>query len=111
MSALRCWNGRLHFPFGEIYSLATPVTAYKDFTLRGTEWVSTQGPSGPWGVRETAVFSSPLYDSHGQAIRFNRYQTRHSVTKKQAPRCPAGEDKQIPPNLVVGRVRRILIPS
>jgi hypothetical protein len=70
------------------------VTSYaKDFTLRGTEWVSTQGPSGPCGVRETAVFSSPLYDSHGQAIRFNRYQTRHSVTKKQAPRCTAGEDK------------------
>jgi len=70
------------------------VTSYdKDFTLRGTEWVSTQGPSGPCGVKETAVFSSPLYDSHGQAIRFNRYQTRHSVTKKQAPRCTAGEDK------------------
>jgi len=71
------------------------VTSYdKDFTLRGTEWVSTQGPSGPCGVRETAVFSSTLYDSHGQAIRFNRYQTRHSVTKKQAPRCTAGEDKE-----------------
>jgi hypothetical protein len=70
------------------------VTSYdKDFTLRGTEWVSTQGPSGPCGVRETAVFSSPLYDSHGQAIRFNRYQTRYRVTKKQAPRCTAGEDK------------------
>ena len=70
------------------------VTSYaKDFTLRGTEWVSTQGPSGPCGVRETAVLSSPLYDSHGQTIRFNRYQTRHSVTKNQAPRCPAGEDK------------------
>jgi len=70
------------------------VTSYaKDFTLRGTEWVSTQGPSGPCGVRETAVFSSPLYDSHGQAIRFNRYQTRHSVTKKHAPQCTAGEDK------------------
>jgi len=70
------------------------VTSYaKDFTLRGTEWVSTQGPSGPCGVRETAVLSSPLYDSHGPAIRFNRYQTRYSVTKKQAPRCPAGEDK------------------
>jgi len=70
------------------------VTSYdKDFTLRGTEWVSTQGPSGPCGVKETAVSSSPLYDSHGQAIRFNRYQTRHSVTKKQAPRCTASEDK------------------
>jgi hypothetical protein len=70
------------------------VTSYdKDFTLRGTEWVSTQGPSGPCGVMETAVFSSTLYDSHGQAIRFNRYQTRHSVTKKHAPGCTAGEDK------------------
>jgi hypothetical protein len=70
------------------------VTSYaKDFTLRGTEWVSTQGPSGPCGVMETAVFSSTLYDSHGQAIRFNRYQIRHSVTKKHAPRCIAGEDK------------------
>jgi hypothetical protein len=65
----------------------------KDFTLRGTEWVSTQGPSGPCGIMETAVLSSTLYDSHGQAIRFNRYQTRHRVTKKQAPRCTAGEDK------------------
>jgi hypothetical protein len=70
------------------------VTSYaKDFTLRGTEWVSTQGPSGPCGVTETAVFSSTLYDSHGQEIRFNRYQTRHSVTKKQAHQCIAGEDK------------------
>jgi hypothetical protein len=70
------------------------VTSYdKDFTLRGTEWVSTQGPSGPCGVMETTVLSSTLYDSHGQAIRFNRYQTRHSVTKKHAPRCTAGEDK------------------
>ena len=70
------------------------VNSYdKDFTLRGTEWVSTQGPSGPCGVRETAIFSSTLYDSHGQEIRFNRYRTRHSVTKKQAPQCTAGEDK------------------
>jgi hypothetical protein len=71
------------------------VNSYdKDFTLRGTEWVSTQGPSGPCGVRETAVLSHTLYDRHGQEIRFNRYQTRHSVTKKQAPRCTAGEDKE-----------------
>jgi hypothetical protein len=71
------------------------VTSYdKDFTLRGTEWVSTQGPSGPCGVMETAVFSNTLYDSHGQAIRFNRYRTQHSVTKKHAPRCTAGEDKE-----------------
>jgi hypothetical protein len=71
------------------------ITSYdKDFTLRGTEWVSTQGPSGPCGAIETAVFSSTLYDSHGQAIRFNRYRTRHSVTKKHAPRCTAGEDKE-----------------
>ena len=71
------------------------VTSYdKGFTLRGTEWVSIQGPSGPCGVIETAVFSSPLYDSHGKAIRFNRYQTRHRVTKKHAPRCIAGEDKE-----------------
>ena len=70
------------------------VTSYdKDFTFRGTEWVSTQGPSGPCGVTETAVLSQTLYDSHGQAIRFNRYRTRHSVTKKQAPQCTAGEDK------------------
>src|SRR5215813_13159865 len=70
------------------------VTSYeKDFTLRGTEWVSTQGPSGPCGVMETAVLSHTLYDSHGQEIRFNRYRTRQSVTKKQAPRCTAGEDK------------------
>ena len=61
------------------------VTSYdKGFTLRGTEWVSIQGPSGPCGVIETAVFSSTLYDSHGQAIRFNRYQTQHRVTKT----CP-----------------------
>jgi hypothetical protein len=39
------------------------VTSYdKDFTLRGTEWVSTQGPSGPCGIVETAVFSRTLYD-------------------------------------------------
>src|SRR5262247_4168092 len=70
------------------------VNSYdKDFTLRGTEWVSTQGPSGPCGVMETAVLSHTLYDSHGQEIRFNRYRTRQSVTKKQAPRCTAGEDK------------------
>ena len=70
------------------------VTSYdKEFTLRGTEWVSTQGPSGPCGVRETAVFSRSLHDSHGQEIRFNRYQIRHSVTKKHAPRCTTAEDK------------------
>ena len=70
------------------------VTSYdKDFTLRGTEWVSTQGPSGPCGIVETAVFSQTLYDSYGQAIRFNRYRIRQRVTKKQAPRCTAGEDK------------------
>jgi hypothetical protein len=71
------------------------VTSYdKDFTLRGKEWVSTQGPSGPCGVMETAVFSSALYNSHGQEIRFNRYRTRHSVTKKNAPQCATGEDKE-----------------
>jgi hypothetical protein len=71
------------------------VNSYeKDFTLRGTEWVSTQGSSGPCGAMETAVFSSTLYDSHGQEIRFNRYQTRHSVTKKNAPQCTTGEDKE-----------------
>ncbi len=32
-------------------------------------------------------------DNLRASIRFNRYQTRHSVTKKQAPRCTAGEDK------------------
>jgi len=70
------------------------VTSYdKDFTLRGTEWVSTQGPSGPCGVTETAVLSQTLYDRHGQEIRFNRYQIRHSVIKKQGPQCTAGEDK------------------
>src|SRR6266700_1274032 len=52
------------------------VTSYdKDFTLRGTEWVSTQGPEGPWGVMETAVFSSTLYDSHGQTIRLGPGET------------------------------------
>src|SRR4029453_888276 len=62
------------------------VTSYdKDFMLKGTEWVSTQGPSGPCGIMETAVFSSSLYNSHGQEIRFNRCRTRHSVTKKNAP--------------------------
>ena len=70
------------------------VTSYdRDFTLRGTEWVSTQRPAGPCGVMETAVLSSTLYNSQDQAIRFNRYQIRHRVTKKQAPRCTAGEDK------------------
>jgi len=70
------------------------VTSYdRDFTLRGTEWVSTQRPAGPCGVMETAVLSSTLYNSQDQAIRFNRYQIRHSVTKKNAPRCTAGEDK------------------
>ena len=70
------------------------VTSYdKDFTFRGTEWVSTQGPSGPCGVTETAVLSQTLYDRHGQEIRFNRYQIRHSVIKKQGPQCTAGEDK------------------
>jgi hypothetical protein len=70
------------------------VTSYaKEFTLRGTEWVSTQGPSGPCGLVETAVFSRTLYDSHGQEIRFNRYQIRQNVTKKHAPRCTVGEDK------------------
>ena len=71
------------------------VNSYdKDFTLRGTEWVSTQGPSGPCGIMETAVFSRTLYNSQGQDIRFNRYRTRYSVTKKNAPRCHAGEDKE-----------------
>jgi hypothetical protein len=70
------------------------VTSYdKDFTLRDTEWVSTQGPSGPCGIVETAVFSRTLYDSHGQEIRFNQYRVRQTVTKKQASRCTAGEDK------------------
>ena len=37
------------------------VNSYdKDFTLRGTEWVSTQGPSGPCGITETAVLSHTL---------------------------------------------------
>jgi hypothetical protein len=66
----------------------------KDFTLRGTEWVSTQGPSGPCGVRETAVLSSTLSNSQGQEIRFNRYRTQHIVTKKNAALCRAGEDKE-----------------
>jgi hypothetical protein len=65
----------------------------KNFTLRGKEWVSTQGPSGPCGIMETAVFSRTLHDSRGQEIRFNRYRTRHSVTKKKASRCHADEDK------------------
>jgi hypothetical protein len=70
------------------------VNSYdKDFTLRGTEWVSTQGPSGPCGVRETAVLSSTLSNSQGQDIRFNRYRTQHIVTKKNASLCRAGEDK------------------
>jgi hypothetical protein len=66
----------------------------KDFTVRGTEWVSTQGPAGPCGVLETAVFSSPFSNSQGQEIRFNRYRTRHLVTKPNAPLCQAGEDKE-----------------
>jgi hypothetical protein len=66
----------------------------KDFTLRGTEWVSTQGPSGPCGIMETAVLSSTLSNSQGQDIRFNRYRTRQSVTKKNASLCRAGEDKE-----------------
>ena len=71
------------------------VTSYdKDFTLRGTEWVSTQGPSGPCGVMETAVLSHTLYDSHGQEVQFNRYRIRQTVTKKHAPRCTTGEDKE-----------------
>jgi hypothetical protein len=70
------------------------VTSYaKDFTLRGTEWVSTQGPAGPCGVIETAVFSRPIANSQGQAIRFNRYRTHHTVTKNNAPLCTAAEDK------------------
>src|SRR5205823_2936880 len=36
------------------------TSSAKDFTLRGTEWVSTQGPTGPCGVMETAIFSSPV---------------------------------------------------
>ena len=71
------------------------ITSYdKDFTLRGKDWMSTRGPSGPCGVMETAVFSSTLYNSQGQAIRFNRYHTRYSVTKKNAPLCHADEDKE-----------------
>ena len=68
------------------------TSADKDFTLRGTEWVSTQGPSGPCGVLETAVLSSPIYNRHGQAIRFNAYRTRHRVTTPTAPRCATAED-------------------
>jgi hypothetical protein len=64
----------------------------KDFTLRGTEWVSTRGLEGPCGVMETAVFSSTLYDSHGQDIRFHRYRTRHRVAKHRAPQYTVGED-------------------
>src|SRR5262249_49355800 len=70
------------------------VTSYdKEFTLRGTEWVSTQGPSGPCGIVETDVLSRTLYDSHGQEIRFNQYRIRHNVSKKHAPRCTADADK------------------
>jgi hypothetical protein len=71
------------------------VNSYdKDFTLRGKEWVSTQGPAGPCGIIEAAVFSSPISNSQGQAIRFNRYHTRHIVTKKNAPLCTTAEDKE-----------------
>jgi hypothetical protein len=71
------------------------VTSYdKEFTLREQEWVSTQGPTGPCGIIETAVFSSPFYNSQGQAIRLNRYRTHHIVTKKNAPLCQASEDKE-----------------
>jgi hypothetical protein len=71
------------------------VNSYdKAFTLRGTEWVSTQGPSGPCGLMETAVFSSPVYNRQGQAIRFNQYRTHHRVTKHNAPLCPAAEAKE-----------------
>ena len=47
----------------------------------------------PCGITETTVLSHTLYDRHGQGIRFNRYRSRQSVTKKQAPQCTAGEDK------------------
>ena len=71
------------------------VNSYdKDFTLRGTEWVSTQGPAGPCGVTETAVFSNPFYNSQGQEIRFNRYRTQYIMTKKNAPLCTVAEDKE-----------------
>jgi hypothetical protein len=71
------------------------VTSYdKGFTLRGTEWVSTQGPSGPCGIMETAVLSHTLSNSQGQEIQFNRYRVRQTVTKKHAPQCTAGEDKE-----------------
>jgi hypothetical protein len=70
------------------------VTSYdKAFTLRGTEWVSTQGPTGPCGVIETAVFSHPVSNSHGHDIRFNRYRIHHRVTKNNAPHCTAGKAK------------------
>jgi hypothetical protein len=71
------------------------VNSYaRDFTLRGKEWVSTQGPYGSCGFVDTAVFSSSLYNSQGQEIRFNRYRTRQIVTKKNAPLCSAGEDQE-----------------
>jgi hypothetical protein len=71
------------------------VNSYdKDFTLRGPEWVSTQGPAGPCSIIETAVLSSTLSNRQGQEIRFNRYRTRHIVTKKNASLCRAGEDKE-----------------
>ena len=70
------------------------VTSYdKDFTLRGTEWVSTQGLSGPCGIVETAVFSRTLYDSHGREIRFNQYRARHTVTKNRPHSVPPGRTK------------------
>ena len=65
----------------------------KTFTLRGKEWISRQGPSGPCGVMETAVLSHPLTNRDEHITHFQRYSVRQTVTRPQAPYCPAEEAK------------------
>jgi hypothetical protein len=61
------------------------VNSYKRvFRLRGNEWMSQQGPSGPCGLTETHILSNPLVDSKGQITHFNRYRTSQ-ISKSNNP--------------------------
>ena len=64
------------------------------FRLRGNEWVSQQGPSGPCGVTETHILSNPLVDSKGHITHFNRYSTSHISTSKHPLLCKESSHKE-----------------
>ena len=70
------------------------VKSYEQkFSLHGKEWISQSGPYGECGVIDTAVFSNTLLNSQGQETHFNRYRTRQIMTRKNAPQCQQGHEK------------------